>query len=231
MWLGKISGQFGEMRRRSLTGTPSASKIPISSKYPTFALTYTKGIKNLLGSDVDFDKWNFDIYDNASLRLAGSLNYYLSVGGFLNNKQVMIQDYKHLNSNNIKASIGKNNFRLLSSYIRSNTSHFYSEIHLEHHLNGLITNKIPYIRKKNWNLVGAAHQFMISSKDYYGEYSVGIENIMKIFRIDYVTAVNNGKYQSSSFVLGLGGLLGSGISAGSSGQSANNDRSGVQISF
>ncbi len=26
-----MSGQFGEIRRRSLTGTPSASKIPISS--------------------------------------------------------------------------------------------------------------------------------------------------------------------------------------------------------
>ena len=34
-------------------------RVPLGSKYPTFTLAYQKGFNNILGSDVDFDKWNF----------------------------------------------------------------------------------------------------------------------------------------------------------------------------
>ncbi len=201
------------------------SKIPVGSKYPTFTLQYTKGFSDLLGSDVDFDKWKAEVYDNVKLRLAGELDYRFTFGGFANNNKVMIQDYYHLNSNNIGANLGQNNFRLLGSYVRSNTSSFYSEQHIEYHLNGFITNKLPVLKKKNWNLVAAAHQFMIDSKDYYLEYSVGLENIFKILRVDFVTAINNGKYQNSSIVLGTGGVLGSGINSNGS------NNASAQISF
>ena len=59
------------------------SKVAIGSKYPTFTLDYTKGIKNIFGSDVDYDKWSLDIADDANLKLAGLIKYKLQVGGFL----------------------------------------------------------------------------------------------------------------------------------------------------
>ena len=54
------------------------SKIAIGSKYPTFTLDYTKGFKNIFGSDVDFDKWSLSIADDANLKLAGLIKYKLS---------------------------------------------------------------------------------------------------------------------------------------------------------
>ena len=201
------------------------SKIPVGSKYPTFTLQYTKGFADLLGSDIDFDKWKAEVFDNMKLRLAGEVDYRFSFGGFLNKNKVNIQDYYHLNSNNVGANLGQNNFRLLGSYVRSNTASFCSEQHIEYHLNGFITNKLPILKKKNWNMVLAGHQFMIDSKDYYLEYSVGLENIFKLLRVDFVTSINNGKYQTSSIVIGTGGLLGSGINANGSGNS------NVQVSF
>ena len=48
------------------------SKIAIGSKFPTFTLDYSKGLKNILGSDVDFDKWSFNVADNFNLKLEGS---------------------------------------------------------------------------------------------------------------------------------------------------------------
>jgi hypothetical protein len=71
----------------------------MGSKYPTFTLDYTKGLKNILGSDVDYDKWSLDISDNANLKLAGLIKYKLTVGGFLNNKSVYVQDYQHFYGN------------------------------------------------------------------------------------------------------------------------------------
>ena len=66
--------------------------MAIGSKYPTFALSYQVGLDNILGSDVQFDKWKFSVWDDLNLKLRGLLKYRFSVGGFLNNSKVPIQD-------------------------------------------------------------------------------------------------------------------------------------------
>lgn len=199
-------------------------KVPIGSDYPTFSIGYSKGIKGVFGSDVDFDKWNFDIQDDKNFKLLGLLKYKLSMGGFLNNKVVFLQDLKHFNSNAVRASSNYvNGFQSMNSYINSNTAKLYYETHLEHHFNGLLTNKIPYFKKLNWNLVGGCNNYFINNNDRYEEVFVGLENIFKIFRLDFVTAFQNGKYQNASLVLGAGGLLGSG--SGSNSESSSNGSS------
>jgi hypothetical protein len=201
-------------------------KVPIGSDYPTFSIGYSKGINGVFGSDVDFDKWNFDIQDDKNFKLLGLLKYKLSMGGFLNNKVVFLQDLKHFNSNAVRASSNYvNGFQLMNSYINSNTAKLYYETHLEHHFNGLLTNKIPYFKKLNWNLVGGCNTYFINNNDRYEEVFVGLENIFKIFRLDFVTAFQNGKYQNASLVLGAGGLLGSGSSSSSNSESTSSGRS------
>jgi hypothetical protein len=100
---------------------------------------------------------------------------------------------------------------------------------LEHHFNGLITNKIPYFKKLNWNLVGGCNTYFIKENDRYEEVFVGLENIFKIFRLDFVTAFQNGKYQNASLVLGAGGLLGSG--SGSNSESSSSSGRSISIGF
>lgn len=184
-------------------------KIPLRSKYPLFVFTYTKGIKNLLGSNVDFDKWNLDIKDNMNLKLAGEIRYKLSVGGFLNNNIVPIQDYKHFFGNPLKASLNnETSFQLMSSYVNSNTEKYNFTGHFEHHLNGLISNKIPLINKFKWNLLYGTHLLYLSNNNHYEELYVGIENIFKLFRVDFVSAYQKGKLVKSGFAIGTGGTLG-----------------------
>ena len=191
-------------------------KMPLGSDYPTFSISYSKGVNGIFGSDVDFDKWNFDLEDDKNFKLLGLLKYKLTVGGFLNNKVVFLQDLKHFNTSSVRASSNYvNGFQLMNSYINSNAAKLYYEAHLEHHLNGLITNKIPYFKKLNWNLVGGSNAYFIQEKDHYEEVFVGLENIFKIFRVDFVSGFQNGKYQNSSFVLGAGGLLGNGSNSNS----------------
>ena len=48
------------------------SKMSVGSHYPLFTLNYTKGIKNVLGSDEDFDKWRLSMQDDKNLKLAGT---------------------------------------------------------------------------------------------------------------------------------------------------------------
>jgi hypothetical protein len=188
-------------------------KVPLGSKYPTFALNYTKGFNDILGSDVNFDKWKFMLYDDLNLRIGGLLKYKISVGGFLNNKQVFIQDYQHFNGNlTAAASEYVNSFQLVSYYAFSTTTSFYGEVHLEHHFNGLITNKIPWFNKLNWHLVAGTNTFFINDKNNHVELFTGIENILKIFRIDVVVGFDNRQPTRTALRLGFGGLLGGNMS-------------------
>jgi hypothetical protein len=203
------------------------SKIPMGSKFPVIGLTYKKGFYGVLGSDVDFDKWNLDVYDDKNLNLIGLIKYKFTIGGFTNSKKIFIQDYKHFNSTAVRATASYvNGFQLMSSYKNSNTAHFYSEGHVEHHFNGLLTNKLPLLKKWNWNLVAGANAYFINTNDNYAEYFIGLENIFKIFRIDFVSGYQNKKYNTSSLVLGIGGLLGNGF-----GNSNNAGGSNVSVSF
>ncbi|HEY9341802.1 MAG TPA: DUF5686 and carboxypeptidase regulatory-like domain-containing protein [Hanamia sp.] len=188
------------------------SKMAIGSKYPTFTLDYSKGFKNIFGSDVDFDKWSFDIEDETNLKLAGSVKYNFTLGGFLNDNLVYAQDYKHFYGNvSHVAKAYVKSFQNIPYYQFSNTSSFYAELHLEHHSNGLLTNKIPLFKKLNWNLVEGTNALYINPDTRYAEVFVGLENIFKIFRIDAVAGFQNGFKPVYTYRIGFGGLLGDAI--------------------
>lgn len=184
-------------------------KIPLGSMYPSFTLQYQKGFQKILGSDVNFDKWKFSIFDQMNFKLQGKLNYRVSIGGFLNSKQVFIQDYQHFNGNQtVFASPYTNSFQIAPYYANSTTATFYATANLEHHLNGFLTNKIPLFRRLNWNLVAGTNTFYVDKTNNYAEVFVGLENILKVFRVDVAGAYLNGKKGQVGIRIGLGGLLG-----------------------
>jgi hypothetical protein len=193
-------------------------KMAVGSKYPEFTLNYTKGISDVFGSDVNFDKWKFTVSDDKNLKLAGTIKYKFGIGGFLNDKSVFIQDYQHFNGNRaVAAAEYVNSFQLAPYYQYSTTAGFYAIGHLEHHFNGLLTNKIPLFRKLNWNLVAGSNAFYVNNKNNYVEVFGGLENIIKIFRVDFVAGyLPNGKV-NTGVRIGGGGLLGGSIKKGGDG--------------
>jgi Family of unknown function (DUF5686)/CarboxypepD_reg-like domain len=187
-------------------------KRAIGSKYPTFSVSYNKGVENILGSDVNFDKWKFSVWDEVNFKLRGLLKYRFNIGGFINAKKVFIQDYQHFNGNQVfYASEYLNSFQLAPYYENSTTAAFYAVGHVEHHFNGLLTNKIPLFRKLNWHLVAGSNAFFVNSNNNYAEAFAGLENIFKLFRVDVVASYLNGKTGQIGLRVGLGGILGGSI--------------------
>ncbi len=208
------------------------SKVPIGSKFPTFSLNYTKGISDILGSDVNFDKWKFTVEDDKNLRLAGMLRYKLGIGGFINDHKVPIQDYQHFRGNEMRKILGQylSSFQHLKYYEHSNTNDFYAFANIEHHFNGLLTNKIPFFKKLNWNLVAGTNGFYVNEDNNYIDFFAGIENIFKILRVDFITACENGKTPTFVVKIGTGGLIGNSINVnGSSSRRRGNNN--VALSF
>jgi hypothetical protein len=172
-------------------------------------LYYEKGWTDILWSNANFDKWQFSVRDDVNFKLRGLLRFRFSVGGFLNNKSVYLQDYQHFDGNQtIVASEYLNSFELAPYYTNSTTASFYAMGHLEHHFNGLLTNKIPLFRRLNWNLVGGANAWEVNRDNNYAEVFGGLENIFKLLRVDMVGSWLNGHYSQTGIRIGMDGLLG-----------------------
>ncbi|GAA4306087.1 DUF5686 and carboxypeptidase regulatory-like domain-containing protein [Compostibacter hankyongensis] len=184
-------------------------KMSVGSKAPVFGLGYTKGIPNLLGSDVDYDKWFFNIRDDINMRLFGTLRYKVQAGGFLNRKSVGLPDMQHFNGNRTFYNIKYlNSFQLAPYYRYSNVAPFYTTLNAEYHLNGLLTNRIPLFNRLKWNLVLGANAFYIDPQNNYWEISAGLENIFKVLRVDVVAGYPSRDRTAVGVRVGLGGLLG-----------------------
>jgi Family of unknown function (DUF5686)/CarboxypepD_reg-like domain len=178
--------------------------VNIGSRYPVLTLSYTQGIHNMLGSDVDYSKWRFGISDDLDLKLGGNFRYRLAVGGFIKRDSVPVIDYTHFNGNRVLLSTQYlSSFQLLPYYKYSNTERFYAEGHIEHHFNGLLTNKIPFLRKLNWYLVAGSNAFYAGSDRRYVEGFAGLENIFKIARLDFVWGFEQDNTRLAGLRLGV----------------------------
>jgi hypothetical protein len=179
-------------------------KIGLRSKYPTFNVSITKGLNGLLGSDIDYTKWHFGISDNLDFKLLGRLNYRLGASGFFDATKTFIPDYLHFTGNQtILAGQYLNSFQLLPYYQLSNTAKLNLEAHVEYHLNGFITNKLPVMKKLNWFFVVGGNALHIDKQTDYSEVYFGIENIFKVLRVDYVQGFQKGGGLPSGFRISL----------------------------
>lgn len=165
-------------------------KSGIASTAPVFELNYTKGVRGILDSKSDFDRWQLGISDDVSMKLQGLLRYRLSGGGFLNSNYVGNPDMFHLFSNEVAlAAPYLKSFQTAPYFTYSHIPKAYAQANAEWHLNGFLTNKIPGFRKLNWHLVLSGNAFYTNRDMYYAEYGIGLENIgfkfFKVFRIDY----------------------------------------------
>lgn len=184
-------------------------KIPIGSKYPTFSVGYSKGINKIAGSEADFDKWKFHINDQMNLKLFGEFFYNIGVGGFLNSKHVDIPDYQHFNGNQTFYNTKYlNSFQLAPYYKYSTIAPFYATANVEHHFNGLLTNKVPLLNKLKWNLVAGSNAFYVNSENNYVEVFAGLENIFKLIRVDVIAGYQSQDKTKIGVRVGFGGLLG-----------------------
>jgi Family of unknown function (DUF5686)/CarboxypepD_reg-like domain len=180
-----------------------------NSSWPRFTIWYSKGIPGVINSVSDFDKWKFSVQDEVRLRLFGNLQYNLVVGGFLNSNYVSIPDLMHLYGNRGigLASPYLNSFQFAPYYDFSNKERLYGEAHIEYHLKGLLSNKIPLLRQARWYLLFGGNVFYATGTNYYTEAFIGIDNIgyklARILRIDFVQSWDSHMGQNSGIRFGL----------------------------
>ncbi|WP_295718199.1 DUF5686 family protein [Mucilaginibacter sp.] len=175
--------------------TRPTGKVNLPSKYPTLTLNYRKGIKGVLGSDVNYDFTSVDVSQyNIRVGLTGFSSFKLTAGDFFNDKTLYYMDYNHFlgNQGTTFDPTYVGSFHFLPFYTYS-TNGAFLEAHFQHNFAGSIFNKIPLLRKAKLEEVIGANYLTTKNNPNYREFYVGVQRL--IFRVDYgVSYAGNKKY-------------------------------------
>ncbi|MFT5512566.1 MAG: hypothetical protein ACI8SE_000964 [Bacteroidia bacterium] len=169
-------------------------KVITGSKYPVMDVTYTKGIKPLMKSDVNFDylqlgtKYVFKMFKVGTTRLEAQ------AGRFLNDKEVRLSGLKYIRGSDKYYFSNPLQTAQLIEARGYQTSNGYIQAGLMHHFNGQILRKVPIIKHTGIQLATGAN-FMALEGGYvtleneqskgsigHAEVLVGVERPVRMFK-------------------------------------------------
>ncbi|MGB1308157.1 MAG: DUF5686 family protein, partial [Oceanihabitans sp.] len=187
--------------KRKMTGFGVERRVANNDFARIFA-QFTRGDKGMFGSDFDYTKLQFSYMQPWSVGGFGKLYTTLEAGKTFG--EVPLGLLSVVPGNQAYFSI-YNSFSQLDYY--EFVTDTYTAMHLEHNFNGRLFSRIPFLRKLNWReIVGFRAVWGDLSKEniamntttnpyniplnapndrVYYEYSFGIGNIFKVFRLDF----------------------------------------------
>jgi hypothetical protein len=154
-------------------------KIILGSDWPTFYVSWRKGLPGPLNSKVDFDYLEFGVEQEIKLGLVGISNYSVRSGSFFNMKDLRLVDYKFQRRGDPILFMNPNEaFQSLDSTFPI-FKRFY-QAHYVHEFNGALINKIPILKKLQLReVVGAGFLIAPERTLHYVETFAGIERVFK----------------------------------------------------
>lgn len=160
-------------------------KVVLGSSWPTFSVTWRKGVKGFLNSEIDFNYLEYSISQHLKMGLAGEANYTFVSGSFLSKKDLRLVDYKFLRQGDpFLFSNPTKSFQALDSSFPV-FKRFY-EGHYLHQFHGAILNKIPLLKKLNLLEVAGGGILYVPERNLkYAEAFFGIEKIIRFWRERY----------------------------------------------
>ena len=174
----------------------------VNSNYATFFLSMSQGVKGAFASDFDYTR--MQLFYRQPWQIGGFGRLFSNVELGKTFGEVPLGLLNVVPGNQSYFSIF-NTFPLLDYY--DFVTDTYASVHLEHNFNGRIFSRIPFMKKLNLREIVAVRGvwgelsqeninldstgFILSetagapNDKMYWEYSLGVGNIFKVFRIDF----------------------------------------------
>ncbi|MFZ9612003.1 MAG: DUF5686 family protein [Crocinitomicaceae bacterium] len=174
-------------------------RTSLRSVYPIFSIQAINGMKNIFGSEYNYQRLEFQMEHNTQLGVLGRMRYGVTAGYIFGTTAYPF----------LKVHEGNQSLWLLTStFNKLNFMEFISDKYItgfiENHWEGLFFDRIPLVKKLNLRLVSTGrilygdisqkHEQAMLIPDFvkrfngipYVETSIGIENIFKVVRVDLV---------------------------------------------
>lgn len=188
--------------------------------YGQVFVTYSKGIKGVFNSDFEYDKIQLYYKQPITIGLIGKTYVTTEIGKTFGDVPLGLLSV--IPGNQSYFSIPRN-FDLVNYY--EFITDRYATLNVDHHFNGKIFSRIPWFREFNWretagfklaigDISDANKALNASGISYraprkpYWEYNVGIENILKVMRLEFTW---RGSYRDAPDTSNFGVKVGFGI--------------------
>ncbi|WP_395053915.1 DUF5686 family protein [Flavobacterium sp.] len=185
-------------------------RLPVDSPYSRFFVNYSQGFKGLMNSDFDYQKVQLYYKQPIVIGPLGRTNLTMELGKTFG--KIPLGLLSVIPGNQTYFIIG-NTFSNLNFY--EFVADEYATLVWEHNFNGKIFSRVPFMRKLNWReiigirtvygtisdqnkLINASGLVYNSPTKPYYEYSAGIGNIFKVFRLDFSWRGNYRDIQDAS---------------------------------
>jgi hypothetical protein len=179
-------------------------KFRADNTSPLFTIDYKKGFDGLLGSEVDFDQLEVGVKHGMKLGIRGKLDIALKAGRFFHADKLYLMDYQHFLGNRTPfvTTDPVGSFRLLD-YYQYSTQDQYFTANVHYHFRKFLVTRFPMVR-----LTGITENIFVNylatpTSKNYTEVGYGIDGILRILRLEFATAFQDGKYVSNGFRLGV----------------------------
>ncbi|MDB4919398.1 DUF5686 and carboxypeptidase-like regulatory domain-containing protein [Mucilaginibacter sp.] len=185
-------------------------RTPIPDKYPIFTLRYNQGLSGVLGGKYSYENLTANITKRFYLSQLGYADVSTEGGYLFGKVPFPLLDIHHANQS---YALQLQSYNLMN-FLEFVSDH-YAAINIDQNFNGFIFNKIPLLKKLKWREVislkalwggvrsennpandPSLYQFPVNSEGvpttyslnnkFYTEGSIGIANIFKVLRLDYV---------------------------------------------
>lgn len=175
------------------------NRMSLGTKKPVFTAQYTLGLKGVLNSDFEYHKLVLGLQHKIPMGILGNTRYGFEVGKIWGALPYPLLEIHAGNITWVYNDYAYNMMNLIEF-----VSDEYAALNFEHHFNGLFLNKIPLMRKLKWREVATVkavygrldqrHRDLMELPTFtrslqdkpYVEAAAGVENIFKIFRIDFL---------------------------------------------
>ncbi len=169
----------------------------VDSPYSRFFVNYSHGFKGVLNSDFQYDKLQLYYKQPIIIGPLGRTNLTMELGKTFGTIPLGLMS---VIPGNQTYFIIENTFNNLNFY--EFICDQYATLKWDHNFNGRIFARIPFIRKLNWReiigvrsvygtvsnvnkAINASGLVYHAPENVYWEYSAGIGNIFKVFRLDF----------------------------------------------
>lgn len=176
----------------------------IAESSPTFTLQYRTGISGVNKSNTDYHRLGLTYRHTIRPGARGKLDVKLDVGAFLANNSVGLADYQHFHGNEMIFTgldpVGS--FRLLPYYTYS-TKDKWLTAHAHYQFRKFLFTQIWEVQ-----MLGAKENVFVNylsteHSQHYTEVGYGIDNILRLFRVEAVAAFQDGKYHDWGIRIGI----------------------------
>lgn len=183
-------------------------KSVVDNSSPELSLLYRAAVPGLFDSDVEFHLVEAGIKHTIGFAGGGLLNFNVTGGTFFGDKTMYFPQFRHFAGNLTPFATldPAKSFRMLDYYALS-TQNEYLTVFSNYQFRKLLATQIFEVR-----LAGIKENVFLNvletqSSDHYFELGYGLNYIFRVFRLEFVTAWQDFKYQDFAVRIGIAANL------------------------